>query len=228
MHSKHLDFYEQIEEAFKQAPDITGVIHGSQRRVLRGAPNRVVSLFPSRKAGGGFLVEGELERSVAICLECSSVVLRYATQAMRVTLSARHFVLPDFVVERCDGSYLVIEVKPSIKGLPDDKRQRYELCKNLLDREGIEFRIIDSYMLPTKYEFEKLNMFYVRGSQKIWSNDAIEMAIDILRNHHTQKIVDGRFALKSQGLPSELCDYLVFHKKWSFADAANTTKEIAA
>lgn len=228
MHSTKLDFYEQIEAAFLQQPDMAGVIHGSQRPVLRGAPDRVVSLFSSRKTCGSLLLEGVLERAAAICLESSDVVLRYVTQALRVTLSAKHFVIPDFVVERCDGSYVVIEVKSSIKGLSDEKRQRYEMCGKLLDREGIEFRIIDSYMLPTVFEFHKINKLYVQGHQRVWSSDVIDMAMDVLNQNPSKKIQHGRLALASEGLPGELCDYLVFHKKLSFLDAANTTVEIAA
>lgn len=228
MYAANLDFYEQIENAFKIQPDLAGIIHGSERKVLRGNPNRIVSLFTSIKADGGFLLESNLERGAAICLESSSSVKRFVTQSLRITLSAKHFVLPDFIVERTDGSYVVLEIKPSIRGLCDENRQRYDLCEKLLDREGVEFRIIDSYMLPTNFEYHKLNMFYMRGHQQVWSHDIIEMAISILERKPSKKIQSGRLNLISEGVPGELCDYLVFHKRLSFTDAINNCVEIAA
>src|SRR5690606_32204091 len=97
MYNTNLGFDKQIKEAFKLKPDLGGVIHGNQRKVLRGAPFRVVSSFPSRKVGGALLLEGELERATAICLESSNIVSRYITQSMRITLSAKHYVIPDFL-----------------------------------------------------------------------------------------------------------------------------------
>ncbi|MEN0036374.1 MAG: TnsA endonuclease N-terminal domain-containing protein [Cellvibrio sp.] len=228
MYNTNLGFDKQIKEAFKLKPDLGGIIHGSERRVFRGARDRVISSFPSRKIGGALLLEGELERATAICLESSNIVSRYITQSMRIRLSAKHYVIPDFLVERCDRSHVVIEVKPSIKGLPEEKRERYALCSELLKREGIEFRIIDSYILPTRYKFYELKTFYLRGHQHHWSPDAQKMAMQILNEKKIKKIQSGRLQLISEGLPGELCDYLVFHKHYSFIDASNNTVEIAA
>lgn len=228
MYAANLDFYEQIENAFKIQPDLAGIIHGSERKVLRGNPNRIVSLFTSIKADGGFLLESNLERGAAICLESSSSVKRFVTQSLRVTLSAKHFVLPDFIVERTDGSYVVLEIKPSIKGLSDEDLQRYDLCAKLLSREGIEFRIIDRYMLPTDDQYHELNRLYVNGRKNRWSQEVMEDALEILGQTPRQKIQSGRLQLMREGLPGQLCDLLVFHRKTSFVDAINKTVEIAA
>jgi hypothetical protein len=223
-----LNFDEQIRQAFDIKPDISGIIHGNQRRVLRGAPYRIVSLFTSRKSGGGFLLESVPEAIAALCIESSSAVSRFVTQSFRVTLSERHFVLPDFLIERTDGSYLVVEIKASLRGLSREDVQRYDLCAKLLDREGIEFRIFDSYMLPDKFNFLKLKQYHLRGHQRVWSDEAIDIAMNILENASSEKIQAGRLRLIKEGIPSGLADFLVFHKKLSFSDAVNNCVEIAA
>lgn len=225
--SVNLGYYKQINSAFSTPPDLAGVIHG-QRPVLRGAPSRRVSIFSSKKNRGSLILESHLERAAVICLESSSIVSRYVTQALRVDLSAKEYVMPDILVERTDGSFVVIEVKWSIKGLTDFQRRRYAICEDLLDREGIEFRLIDRNHLPDLDHAYRLMTLYTRGHQQEWSPEAIEFATELLTEVPVRTINQARAELVKAALPAALCDYLVFHRKVSFKDSSNDTVEIAA
>ncbi|RYY02205.1 MAG: hypothetical protein EOO53_14315 [Gammaproteobacteria bacterium] len=222
-----LGYREQILQTLATKPDLGGIIHG-QRPVLKGNPYRRVSSFYSVKAGGAFLLEGGIEAAVAPCLESSSLISTWGAQGLTVTLSAKEWVLLDFVGRRVDGSLIAFEAKPSIKGLSPGKSERYNHAKNLLDREGIEFRLIDSYMLPTKLKLDQLRTLYTRGHQQNWGIEVIKLATDILHNANCNLIVEARHVLTKAGIPSNLCDYLVFHKIIAFKDAINDTTEIAA
>lgn len=225
--SAKLNYHEQIKQAFSVKPDVAGIIHG-QRQVLEGAPGRRVAIFPSHKSQGSFVLESSLEEATAICIESSMAALRMVTQGLRVDLSANTHVLIDFVVERTDGSFVAIEVKPSLKGLSDSKKERYRQCGELLAREGIEFRIVDRNHLPNKFEVYQLLTLYNRGHQREWSSEIINIALKTILNSNAETLGQARKALQVEDIPAELCEYLVFHKLIAFSDWANTTLEIAA
>lgn len=219
-----LGYREQILNSLSVKPDIGGVIHGL-RPVLRGNPYRRVSSFSSQKAGGTFLLEGGIEATIALCLESSAKIARWATQGIRISLSRKEWVLLDFVAKKVDGSLIAIEGKPSIKGLSPQQLERYRHAENLLDREGIEFKLVDSYMLPTKFQADKLRHLYVRGHQQKWNSEITQIAKSILLSANCKTISQARATLVRENIPAEICDYLVFHKAVSFQDATNNSME---
>jgi hypothetical protein len=223
----NLGYREQILQSLARKPDLSGVIHG-QRPVLKGAPYRRVSTFDSVKSGGTFILECGIEAATAPCIESSRGIARWAAQGLRIELSSTEWLLIDFVAIKTDGSLIALECKASIKGLSADEIERYAIAKDLLAREGIEFRLIDRYMVPTKTKLDELRTYYTRGHHQKWSAAIVEISLDILRSANCPSIAEARRVLASEKIPAHICDYLVFHRMISFKDAVNDSMEIAA
>lgn len=204
--------WEQIEKAFQATPNLASTLHG-QRRIYQGCFGRRTALFPSTKSGGAIPLESFLELANAICLEQSSQVKSFRTQALKIPLSGNNFCYPDFLVQNIDESFEIQEVKPSIKALTLKELQKFEQVSEILNQMGITFRLIDQSSLPTKNQLQKLLYLYQRGHKRIWTPLEIDLAIDALQRLPLQNIEVAYKALQNLGLPCELGDYLLFHKK---------------
>ncbi|MBJ8483257.1 TnsA endonuclease N-terminal domain-containing protein [Acinetobacter vivianii] len=204
--------WEQIEKAFQVKPNLASTLHG-QRKIHQGCFGRRTALFPSTKSAGAVPLESRLELAHAICLEQSSQVISFRTQALKIPLSGNNFCYPDFLVQNIDESFEVHEVKPSIKALAQEEIQKFEQVSKVLNQIGILFRLIDQSNLPTTKQLQSLLYLYQRGHIKVWTASEIDLAIYTLENTFFPNIEGVHASLKKVGLACELGDYLIFHKK---------------
>jgi len=204
--------WEQIEKAFQATPNLASTLHG-QRKIYQGCFGRRTALFPSTKSGGAIPLESRLELAQALCLEQNIQVKSFRTQAIKVPLSGNSFSYPDFLVQNIDGSFEIHEVKPSIKALTQEELQKFKQVAEILNQMGILFKLIDQSSLPSKEQLQKLLYLYQRGHKRIWSPLEIDLAIGALQRLPLQNIEAAYESLQKLGLPCELGDYLLFHKK---------------
>ncbi|WP_421834020.1 Tn7 transposase TnsA N-terminal domain-containing protein [Acinetobacter baumannii] len=204
--------WEQIEKAFHAKPNLASTLHG-QRKVFQGCFGRNTALFPSTKSGGAIPLESRLELAQALCLEQSPQVKSFRTQAIKIPLSGNHFSYPDFLVQNIDGSFEIHEVKPSIRALAQEELQKFEQVSEILNQMGILFKLIDQFSLPTTKQLQNLLYLYQRGHKRIWTPLEIDLAMNELERTSPHNIEAIYTSLQKLGLPCELGDYLLFHKK---------------
>lgn len=204
--------WEQIEKAFHAKPNLASTLHG-QRKVFQGCFGRNTALFPSTKSGGAIPLESRLELAQALCLEQSPQVKSFRTQAIKIPLSGNHFSYPDFLVQNIDGSFEIHEVKPSIRALAQEELQKFEQVSEILNQMGILFKLIDQFSLPTTKQLQNLLYLYQRGHKRIWSPLEIDLAMNELERTSPHNIEAIYTSLQKLGLPCELGDYLLFHKR---------------
>ncbi|MDC4923550.1 Tn7 transposase TnsA N-terminal domain-containing protein [Acinetobacter baumannii] len=204
--------WEQIEKAFNAKPNLASTLHG-QRKIYQGCFGRRTALFPSAKSGGAIPLESHLELAQALCLEQSPQVKSFRTQAIKIPLSGNRFSYPDFLVQNIDGSFEIHEVKPSIRALAQEEIQKFEQAAEILNQLGILFKLIDQFSLPTTKQLQNLLYLYQRGHKRNWTSLEIDQAMDTLERTSPQNIEAIYTSLQKLGLPCELGDYLLFHKK---------------
>ncbi|MDC5248669.1 Tn7 transposase TnsA N-terminal domain-containing protein [Acinetobacter baumannii] len=204
--------WEQIEKAFQVKPNLASTLHG-QRKIYQGCFGRRTALFPSTKSGGAIPLESHLELAQALCLEQNTQVKSFRTQALKIPLSGSNFSYPDFLVQKIDGSFEIHEVKPSIRALAQEELQKFEQVSQILNQMGILFKLIDQLSLPTTKQLQNLLYLYQRGHKRIWTPLEIDQAMDVLEETAFQNIQAIYRTLQESGLPCELGDYLLFHKR---------------
>ncbi|ENU46795.1 Tn7 transposase TnsA N-terminal domain-containing protein [Acinetobacter nosocomialis] len=204
--------WEQIEKAFQVKPNLASTLHG-QRKIYQGCFGRRTALFPSTKSGGAIPLESHLELAQALCLEQNTQVKSFRTQALKIPLSGSNFSYPDFLVQKIDGSFEIHEVKPSIRALAQEELQKFEQVSQILNQMGILFKLIDQLSLPTTKQLQNLLYLYQRGHKRIWTPLEIDQAMDALEETAFQNIQAIYRTLQESGLPCELGDYLLFHKR---------------
>ncbi|WP_335957017.1 TnsA endonuclease N-terminal domain-containing protein [Acinetobacter bereziniae] len=204
--------WEQIEKAFQAKPNLASTLHG-QRKIYQGCFGRRTALFPSTKSGGAIPLESHLELAQALRLEQNTQVKSFRTQAIKIPLSGNHFSYPDFLVQNIDGSFEIHEVKPSIRALAQEELQKFEQVSQILNQMGILFKLIDQFSLPTTKQLQNLLYLYQRRHKRNWTPLEIEQAMDALEETTFQNIEAIYRSLQESGLPCELGDYLLFHKK---------------
>lgn len=204
--------WEQIEKAFQAQPNLASTLHG-QRKIYQGCFGRRTALFPSTKSGGAIPLESHLELAQALCLEQNTQVKSFRTQALKIPLSGSNFSYPDFLVQKIDGSFEIHEVKPSIRALAQEELQKFEQVSQILNQMGILFKLIDQLSLPTTKQLQNLLYLYQRGHKRIWTPLEIDQAMDALEETAFQNIQAIYRSLQESGLPCELGDYLLFHKR---------------
>lgn len=204
--------WEQIEKAFQAKPNLASTLHG-QRKIYQGCFGLRTALFPSTKSGGAIPLESHLELAQALCLEQSPQVKSFRTQAIKIPLSSNRFSYPDFLVQNIDGSFEIHEVKPSIRALAQEEIQKFEQVSEILNQLGILFKLIDQFSLPTTKQLQNLLYLYQRGHKRIWTPLEIDLAMNKLERTSPHNIEAIYTSLQKLGLPCELGDYLLFHKK---------------
>ncbi|HDU8433423.1 TnsA endonuclease N-terminal domain-containing protein [Acinetobacter baumannii] len=204
--------WEQIEKAFHAKPNLASTLHG-QRKIYQGCFGRRTALFPSTKSGGAIPLESQLELAQALCLEQSPQVKSFRTQAIKIPLSGNRFSYPDFLVQNIDGSFEIHEVKPSIRALAQEELEKFEQVSEILNQLGILFKLIDQLSLPTTKQLQNLLYLYQRGHKRIWTPLEIDLAMNKLERTSPYNIEAIYTSLQKLGLPCELGDYLLFHKK---------------
>ncbi|WP_335996499.1 hypothetical protein [Acinetobacter pittii] len=204
--------WEQIEKAFQVKPNLASTLHG-QRKIYQGCFGRRTALFPSTKSGGAIPLESHLELAQALCLEQNTQVKSFRTQALKIPLSGSNFSYPDFLVQNIDGSFEIHEVKPSIRALAQEELQKFEQVSKILNQMGILFKLIDQLSLPTTKQLQNLLYLYQRGHKRIWTPLEIDLAMNKLERTSPHNIEAIYTSLQKLGLPCELGDYLLFHKR---------------
>ncbi|ENU4057304.1 TPA: hypothetical protein PPD39_000725 [Acinetobacter baumannii] len=204
--------WEQIEKAFQAQPNLASTLHG-QRKIYQGCFGRRTALFPSTKSGGAIPLESHLELAQALCLEQNTQVKSFRTQAIKIPLSGNHFSYPDFLVQNIDGSFEIHEVKPSIRALAQEEIQKFEQVSEILNQMGILFKLIDQFSLPTIKQLQNLLYLYQRGHKRNWTPLEIDLVMNALEESTFQNIEAVYTLVQKLGLPCELGDYLLFHKK---------------
>lgn len=105
-------FYRMLE-AFERPPDNAGILQGV-RPFRTGLPHVRVVLVPSPKNGGHFIAcEGRLEAAFAACLEVDPDVLAFRAQPFWLDGPLGRPLVCDFVIRWTNGTYTVVDVKPS-------------------------------------------------------------------------------------------------------------------
>lgn len=203
--------FNQIKEAFRKPPDISGIYQG-QRRIKQGSPNRRTALFPSRKAGGTIPLESKLELAYAIELERNSETTSYRTQSVKILLPKNKFAIPDFLVEKRDGSFEFHEIKPSIENLTFEQNEKISDLKATLHRSNIIYKVIDSKSLKSGITLDKLLTLYSRSHVLAWTTREIEAAINLLHNQKVGTEESYEILIKNH-LNPRLADYLRFHSE---------------
>jgi hypothetical protein len=216
--SNSLHLLHQIQAAFKLAPNLAGAIHGA-RRVREGQRGKSTTVFPSRKVGGTATLESRLELAYALALEQNPDVIQYRTNAIKIQLDEKHYVVPDFTIKNSHGFYEVHEVKASILNLSEREQLRYERVEKILASNQIFFRIIDQPQLTNREQTDRLLHLYSRGHRYDWSPLQIFTATKFLEAKKFNTLSEIHFALANEGIDESLGDFLVFHKKIEISDA---------
>ncbi|WP_051259099.1 TnsA endonuclease N-terminal domain-containing protein [Chitinibacter tainanensis] len=201
----------QVEEAFAEKPDLAGVVHG-RRRITQGARGKRTALFPSRKNGMTIALESQLELAFCVACERNPNVSVYRCQALELELGHGTRYFPDFLIRTADEQWLVREVKPDKKLLPDEVQKRHALIKNILNSNGFDFDVIDQTDLPGRVEFENLSFLYQRSINKEWTSLEEELAIQLISKLDAPVQLGDLYAkFKMGGLSPLLADHLLFH-----------------
>lgn len=203
---------EQIQSAFKKTSDLTGAIHG-ERKVREGQRGKSTTVFPSWKVGGATILESRLELAYALQLERNPNVTQYRTNAIKIQLDEKCYVVPDFLIKTNDDVFEVHEVKPSIRDLCERDRLRYDRVEKILASHKIFFKLVDSYQLMSKQETDRVLHLYSRGHRYQWSPLQIFIATKILSNSVFSSLSDIHTILAEEGMEALIGDYLVFHGK---------------
>lgn len=203
---------DQIQGAFKLGPNLAGAIHGT-RRVREGQRGKSTTAFPSRKVGGVATLESRLELAHAIALERNSDVIQYRTNAIKIQLDEKSYVIPDFLIKNVHDFYEVHEVKPSILNMSERDQLRYERTEKILAAHNIFFKIVDQPQLTNKEETDRLLHLYSRGHRYDWSPLQIFTATKFIETKTFNTLSEIHSALADEGIDESLGDFLVFHNK---------------
>ena len=129
----------QLQEAFEKPTTISGQFLGI-RNIHHGSFNKRTVIFTSYKNGGAFSLESRLELAHAVNLERDISVLKYRTQALKVTLSKAMYAIPDFLILNNLHNYEVHEVKSNLKSLSNEKIEKLEITKQVLKSYNINYK----------------------------------------------------------------------------------------
>lgn len=209
---------DQIQGAFKLAPNLSGAIHGA-RRVSEGQRGKSTTVFPSRKVGGTATLESRLELAYALALEQNPDVIQYRTNAIKIQFDEKRYVVPDFIIKNSRGFYEVHEVKASILNLTERDQLRYQRVEKILAANRIFFKIVDQSQLMDREHTDRLLHLYSRGHRYDWSPLQIFTAQKILGKTQFDTLSDIHSALAREGIDESLGDFLVFHKRVKINDA---------
>jgi hypothetical protein len=134
--------FHRMLEAFERPPDNAGVLQGV-RPFRTGRPHVRVVLAPSPKNGGHFIAcEGRLEAAFAICLEVDPDVLAFRAQPFWIAGPLGRPLVCDFVIKWTNGTYTVVDVKPSGQLTLPKTEVRMTYVRKALSDAQIAYRTI--------------------------------------------------------------------------------------
>jgi hypothetical protein len=200
----------QLQEAFEKPTTISGQFLGI-RNIHHGSFNKRTVIFTSYKNGGAFSLESRLELAHAVNLERDISVLKYRTQALKVTLSKAMYAIPDFLILNNLHNYEVHEVKSNLKSLSKEKIEKLEIIKQVLKSYNIKYKIFDEIALPSNKEINSILRIYKNIKNINMDKDKINQAQILAKDINK----DFTFLLdhlsKYKYSYNEIC-YLVFYK----------------
>lgn len=145
---RHL--HRDIYAAFARKPDGANILQGV-RPFRKGKPHVRVTLSPSPKNGGAFIpCEGRLEAQMATSLEIDPEVSRYRSQPINIPGPSNRAYVPDFVAEHSDGTFTLIDVKPTGRLLDPKVGARMKYVRQVLKRARLRHRIVNEIELEAQ------------------------------------------------------------------------------
>lgn len=204
------DILNKIALAFQKKAHVSSKLVGERK--FKSSPINRVSLLPSIKNKGLICVESNLELSHAISLERDNDVFQYRTQAVKIHLSDRHFIIPDFIVKKIN-TIEVHEIKANRRRLSSTQLSRFELAEKTLELFSIKFSLFDHNDLLSPDEALLLNISYQRANQQKISQKQINSIRSILLNKEFKKPNDLYIFFRKNGLTTNLADYFIFYEK---------------
>ncbi|HGH1365280.1 TPA: hypothetical protein ACJKMU_001644 [Acinetobacter baumannii] len=203
------DILYKIDQCFQKISHVSSEFIGERK--IKSSEVKRVSLLPSIKNKGLISVESNLELSHALSLERDNDVLQYRTQAIKIYLSTKHFIIPDFIVKKIN-SYEVHEIKANIKRLSTNQLSRFELAADILNSFSIKFSLFDHHDLLNQDDALLLNISYQRANQQNISKNQIDKIHSLLLNRNfknPEELYD--FFIKN-GFTINLADYFIFYE----------------
>ena len=200
----------QLQEAFEKPITISGQFLGI-RNIHHGSFNKRTVIFSSYKNGGAFSLESQLELAHALNLERDISVLKYRTQALKVTLSKTMYAIPDFLILNNLNNYEVHEVKSNLKSLSKEKIEKLEITKRVLKSYNIKYKIFDEITLPSNKDINSILRIYKNIKNINMDNDRINLAKILTEdiNKNFTFLLDHLSEYKYSY--NEIC-YLIFYK----------------
>ena len=200
----------QLQEAFEKPITISGQFLGI-RNIHHGSFNKRTVIFSSYKNGGAFSLESQLELAHALNLERDISVLKYRTQALRVTLSKTMYAIPDFLILNNLNNYEVHEVKSNLKSLSKEKLEKLEITKQVLKSYNIKYKIFDEITLPSNKDINSILRIYKNIKNINMDYDRINLAKTLTEdiNKNFTFLLDHLSEYKYSY--NEIC-YLIFYK----------------
>lgn len=199
--SKHAgQLRQKLVTAFARGPDAAGILQGV-RHMRQGKPHVRIVLVPSPKNGGHRIAcEGRLEAALAISLELDPRVRAFRAQPFALPGPNGRALVCDFAVERSDGTYCIVDVKPSGQLERPTVQERMRHAKALLAENGIPHRIVTEVELEAeparqiRYQLRKA----VTVETTRWQRDQL---LAELRALGPQSLPNLRNHLRTLGLP---------------------------
>ena len=200
----------QLQEAFEKPITISGQFLGI-RNIHHGSFNKRTVIFSSYKNEGAFSLESQLELAHALNLERDISVLKYRTQALKVTLSKTMYAIPDFLILNNLNNYEVHEVKSNLKSLSKEKIEKLEITKRVLKSYNIKYKIFDEITLPSNKDINSILRIYKNIKNINMDNDRINLAKILTEdiNKNFTFLLDHLSEYKYSY--NEIC-YLIFYK----------------
>ena len=200
----------QLQEAFEKPITISGQFLGI-RNIHHGSFNKRTVIFSSYKNGGAFSLESQLELAHTLNLERDISVLKYRTQALKVTLSKTMYAIPDFLILNNLNNYEVHEVKSNLKSLSKEKIEKLEITKRVLKSYNIKYKIFDEITLPSNKDINSILRIYKNIKNINMDNDRINLAKILTEdiNKNFTFLLDHLSEYKYSY--NEIC-YLIFYK----------------
>lgn len=203
------DIFYKIDECFQKISHISSEFIGERK--IKSSEVKRVTLLPSIKNKGLISVESNLELSHALSLERDNDVLQYRTQAIKIYLSTKHFIIPDFIVKKIN-SYEVHEVKANIKRLSTNQLSRFELAADILNSFSIKFSLFDHHDLLNQDDALLLNISYQRANQQNITKNQVDKAQALLLNSNFKNPEELYYFFIKNGFTINLADYFIFYE----------------
>jgi hypothetical protein len=200
-----------IDAAFKKEAHSSSELVGIRK--VKSRPGIRTFLFPSKKNSGLIALESSLELAHAINLERNSDIIEYRTQAIKLFISEKKYIIPDFLVKKIN-SIEVHEVKANINMLSNERRLRFELAEKELKKYSISLKIYDAKKLPKRKDSQILNMHYQRANFKSFTPEELNFGRILLKENKINNKKDLSLILEQNNYSPLLADYFIFYENF--------------